>query len=47
MAQKITKSVKSMVEAGYTTVFLGIVTFVVLARRGDPLVAGDIRAEGR
>jgi branched-chain amino acid transport system permease protein len=34
-------------QAGAPTVFLGIVTFVVLARRGEPLVAGDIRAEGR
>ena len=34
-------------QAGAPTVFLGILTFVVLARRGEPLVAGDIRAEGR
>jgi branched-chain amino acid transport system permease protein len=34
-------------QAGAPTVFLGVVTFVVLARRGEPLVAGDIRAEGR
>jgi branched-chain amino acid transport system permease protein len=34
-------------QAGAPTVFLGLVTFVVLARRGEPLVAGDIRAEGR
>ena len=34
-------------QAGAPTVFLGIVTFIVLSRRGQPLVAGDIRAEGR
>ena len=34
-------------QAGAPTIFLGVVTLIVLARRGEPLVAGDIRAEGR
>lgn len=34
-------------QAGAPTVFLGVLTFIVLGRRGEPLVAGDIRAEGR
>lgn len=34
-------------QVGAPQVFLAIVTFIVLARRGDALVAGDIRAEGR
>jgi branched-subunit amino acid ABC-type transport system permease component len=34
-------------QSGAPQVFLALVTFVVLARRGEALVAGDIRAEGR
>lgn len=33
-------------QSGAPQVFLTVVTFVVLARRGDPLVAADARAEG-
>lgn len=34
-------------QSGAPQLFLAFVTFVVLARRGEALVAGDIRAEGR
>ncbi|MHB8467012.1 MAG: branched-chain amino acid ABC transporter permease [Acidimicrobiales bacterium] len=34
-------------QTGAPQVFLALVTFVVLARRGEALVAGDIRAQGR
>jgi branched-chain amino acid transport system permease protein len=34
-------------QSGSPQVFLTVVTFVVLARRGQALVAGDLRAEGR
>jgi branched-subunit amino acid ABC-type transport system permease component len=34
-------------QSGAPQVFLTIVTFAVLARRGEALTAGDIRAEGR
>jgi len=34
-------------QTGASQVFLGVLTMIVLARRGEALVAGDIRAEGR
>lgn len=34
-------------QTGSSQLFLGVLTMIVLARRGEALVAGDIRAEGR